>query len=201
MAKRPRGSASLLKLRREQRILIREEIFLLACFMEEWYWQNRDMKDNKLYQDPDFLLKRWGKIRHLILGGPGFGDGFLQDVINGRMDNLLIRLKKDIPYIPDKDYFAYSYFLAGFDNRMVAHLVDLKSEAIASTVRSRLKDEFLRMHSEYKFEYLEVLPHLHLRELPFWQRNAIFARLCSKLLYGNSKKNQNQGAPGNEARK
>ena len=35
MAKRPRGSASLLKLRSKQRILIREEIFLLALFMEE----------------------------------------------------------------------------------------------------------------------------------------------------------------------
>jgi hypothetical protein len=199
MAKRPRSSASLLRLRREQRILIREEIFLLACFMEEWYWQNRDMKENKLFQNPEYLLQRWEKIRHLILGGPGFGDGFLQNVINGKMDNILVRLKKDIPYIPDEDYFAYSYFLAGFDNRMVAHLIKLDSDKIASNYRSRLKDEFLLMHSSYKFEYLEVLPHLPHRELPLWQRNAIFARLCSKELYGNSKKDQNQGTPGNEA--
>jgi hypothetical protein len=199
LAKRPRGSASLLKLRRQQRILIREEIFLLAIFLEEWYWQNRDMQENEQYKDPEFILKRWEKIRHQILGGPGFGDGYLQDAINGKMDNLLARLRKEIPYIPETEYFAYTYFVAGFDNRQVAHLVRLESDKIASAIRSRLKNEFLLMHSPYKFEYLEVLPHLPRRQLPIWQRNAIFARLCSKVLYGKSKKNQNQGTPGNEA--
>lgn len=177
MAKRPRGSASLLKLRSKQRILIREEIFLLASFMEEWYWQNQEMKDNEQYKDPEFLLKRWKKIRLQILGGPGFGHGYLQEVINLRMDGILERLREDIPFIPETDYFAYTYFLAGFDNRMVAHLVGLSSDKIASSVKSRLKDEFLRLHSSYKFEYLEVLPYLPARQLPIWQRNAIFARL------------------------
>ena len=175
MAKRPRGSAPLLKLRRQQRILIREEIFLLASFMEEWYWQNLDMKDNEQYKDPEFLLKRWKKIRLQILGGPGYGNGYLQEVINLRMDDILIRLREDIPYIPDTDYFAYTYFLAGFDNRMVAHLVGLPSEKMASTIKCKLKDEFLRLRSAYKFEYLEVLPHLPAHQLPIMQRNAIFA--------------------------
>ena len=58
---------------------------------------------------------------------------------------------------------------------MVSHLVGLDSDKMASAVKSRLKDEFLRMHSTYKFEYLEVLPYLPAQQLPIWQRNAIFA--------------------------
>lgn len=174
-AKRPLGSASLLKLRNKQRVLIREEIFLLSCFMEEWYWQNHAMKENEQYKDPEFLLKRWTKIRHQILGGPGYGHGYLQELINERMDNLLVRLKNDIPYIPEKEYYAYTYFIAGFDNRMVAYLLGLPSDKMASSVKSRLKDEFLRLNSPFKFEYLEILPYLPARQLPNWQRNAIFA--------------------------
>ena len=175
MAKRPRGLAPLLNLRRKQRLLIQKEICLLAYFMEEWYWQNKDMKDKEQYKDPEFLLKRWKKIRLQILGGPGEGHGYLQDIINSRMDNLLVRLKNDLPFIPETDYYAYTYFLAGFDNRMVAHLTGLPSEKVASAVKTRLKNHFLLMHSAYKFEYLEVLPHLPPQQLPNWQRNAIFA--------------------------
>lgn len=177
VTKCPCRSASLLKQRRKQRILIREQLFLLAIFMEEWYWQNKEMKNNERYKDPEFLLQRWKKIRLQILGGPGYGHGYLQEIINLRMDDLLIRLREDIPYIPDKDYYAYSYFVAGFDNRTVSHLLDLDSDKSASAVKSRLKEEFLRMHSSYKFEYLEVLPYLPAQQLPIWQRNAIFACL------------------------
>ncbi len=177
VSKCPCRSASLLKQRRKQRILIREQLFLLAIFMEEWYWQNKEMKNNERYKDPEFLLQRWKKIRLQILGGPGYGHGYLQEIINLRMDDLLIRLREDIPYIPDKDYYAYSYFVAGFDNRTVSHLLDLDSDKSASAVKSRLKEEFLRMHSAYKFEYLEVLPYLPAQQLPIWQRNAIFACL------------------------
>ena len=143
--------------------------------MEEWYWQNHAMKENEQYKDPEFLMKRWTKIRHQILGGPGYGHGYLQELINERMDNLLVRLKNDIPYIPEKEYYAYTYFIAGFDNRMVAYLVGLPSDKMASSVKSRLKDEFLRLNSPFKFEYLEILPYLPARQLPNWQRNAIFA--------------------------
>ncbi len=173
-------SAHFLKLRSKERVLIREEIFLLACFMEEWYWQNREMKDREEYKDPEFILKRWKKVRHRILGGPGHGNGYLQEKINMSMDNILVRLKKDMPYILDTDYYAYSYFLAGFDNRMVAYLLELESEKMASTVKGKLKDDLLTLHSPHKFEYLEVLPHLPARQLPIWQRNAIFARLQQK---------------------
>ena len=177
VTKCPCRSASLLKQRRKQRILIREQLFLLAIFMEEWYWQNKEMKNNERYKDPEFLLQRWKKIRLQILGGPGYGHGYLQEIINLRMDDLLIRLREDIPYIPDKDYYAYSYFVAGFYNLTVSHLLDLDSDKSASAVKSRLKEEFLRMHSAYKFEYLEVLPYLPAQQLPIWQRNAIFACL------------------------
>ena len=176
-AKHPGRNSSLLKLRRKQRILIREQIFMVAVFLEEWYWQNQEMKDNEQYKDPEYLLSRWKRMRYQVLGGPEYGHGLLQEIINMRMNDILTRLREDIPYIPEKDYYAYTYFVAGFNNRTVAHLVGLNSEKTASAIKSRLKDEFLRLHSTYKFEYLEVLPRLSAPQLPIWQRNTIFACL------------------------
>ena len=174
-AKSEQENGLLLELRAKERIHIREEIFLLACFMEEWYWQNREMKNRREYRDPEYLLKRWESIRHKILGGPGYGNGYLQDKINMSMENILVRFKEDLPFLRDTDYFAYSYFLAGFDNRMVAYLLGLESAKIASAVKGKLKYEFMISHSPHKFEYMAVLPHLPARQLPIWQRNAIFA--------------------------
>lgn len=174
---RPRRNASILKLRRKQRILVREQIFMFAFFLEEWFWQTEEMKDNKQYKDPDFLMRRWQKMRYQVLGGPGYGHGLLQEIINLRMNDILTRLREDDPQLSEKDYYAYSYFVAGFNNRTVAHLVGLDSEKTASSLKSQLKDSFLRLNSPYKFEYLEVLPLMTARQLPIWQRNSIFACL------------------------
>ena len=166
-AKAPREIAPILKLRNQQRKLIHEEIFLLACFMDEWYWQTQEVKVNEQYKDPEFILRRWRLTRNKVLGGPGYGDGYLQRAINARMDDVLVRLRQDFPYLSDSDYFAYSYFVAGFDNRTVAHLTGLPSDKMASAVKSRLKDELLKLHSPHKFEYLEILPYLPAWKLPF----------------------------------
>ena len=171
--KHPRGLAFLFKSRRIQRTRIQEELVWLSIFLEEWFWQNHDMKEANQYQEPEYILKRWEKLLQQVLGGPGYGDGILQDILNQRMGNLLVRLKADIPFIPETDYFAYSYFVAGFENHMVAHLLGFPSAKIVSAIKSRLKDQFLQIHSPYKFEYLELLRP---QKLPNCQRNAIFAR-------------------------
>jgi hypothetical protein len=144
----------------------------LSPILTEWFWQKDDMKEAKPYQDPEFLHQRWVKQRFLLLGGPGYGPGALQKKMDKEMNNVLQRLRADIPYLPEKDFFAYTYFVAGFDNSLVAHLIGLPSPKAASAVKSRLKDEFLRLNSPHKFEYLDLLPA---KQLPNSPRNAIFA--------------------------
>ena len=81
VTKCPCRSASLLKQRRKQRILIREQLFLLAIFMEEWYWQNKEMKNNEEYEqyaeyeghDPYYYIGG-RKYRHHILRGNPIND-------------------------------------------------------------------------------------------------------------------------------
>ncbi len=167
-----RSATPLLKLRRTQRSRLQEELFWLSAFLTEWFWQKIEMKNAKQYNDPEYRESRWQKIRIKMLGAPGQGDGLLQKRINDQMEDILKRLKADMPYLPETEYFAYSYFVAGFDNLLVAHLLGLPSAKIASSMKSRLKDEFLIIKSPNKFEYLEVLPQ---HQLPIWQRNAIFA--------------------------
>ena len=168
----PNRSASVLKARREQRTRMQQELACLSPFLTEWFWQHEEMKDAKPYQDPDFLIYRWKKGRFNLLGGPGFGYGELQKKMDREMDGILKRLKADMPYLSERDFFAYSYFAAGFDNALVAHLAGLPSANDAAVLKSRLKDAFLKLNSPSKFEYLELLPP---RQLPNWQRNAIFA--------------------------
>ena len=162
----------MLKARREQRTRMQQELACLSPFLTEWFWQHEEMKDAKPYQDPDFLIYRWKKGRFNLLGGPGFGYGELQKKMDREMDGILKRLKADMPYLSERDFFAYSYFAAGFDNALVAHLAGLPSANDAAVLKSRLKDAFLKLNSPSKFEYLELLPP---RQLPNWQRNAIFA--------------------------
>lgn len=168
----PKRSASLIKERRAQRTRMQEELACLAPFLTEWFWQNEDMKDAKPYQDPDFLMLRWKKGRNKLLGAPGYGYGELQKKMDREMNGILESLKKDMPFLPDREFYAFSYYAAGFDNALVAHLAGLSSATEAAMLKNRLKDAFLKLNSERKFEYLELLP---LRKLPNWQRNAIFA--------------------------
>jgi hypothetical protein len=168
----PKRGASVLKARREQRTRMQQELACLTPFLTEWFWQNEEMKEAKPYQDPEFLTYRWQKGRYYLLGGPGFGYGELQKKMDREMDGILKRLKADMPFLPESDFFAFSYFAAGFDNALVAHLAGLSSAKDASMLKTRLKDAFLKLNSPSKFEYLELLPP---RQLPNWQRNAIFA--------------------------
>ena len=158
--------------RRKQRTRMQEELAPLTPFLAEWYWQNAEMKDAKPYQDPEFRLMRWKKGKNHLLGGPEFGYGELQKKMDREMDGVLKRLRADMPFLPNREFYAFTYFAAGFDNDLVAHLAGLSSAKEASMLKSRLKDAFLRLNSPSKFEYLELLPP---RQLPNWQRNAIFA--------------------------
>ena len=129
---------------------------------------------NWMYQDPEYRQQRWERLQRILLGGPGYGDGMLQEKMNAAMDHLLLRLRADMPWLPEREYYAFTYFTAGFSNRLVAHLAGLSSANAAAVIKCRMKGEFFKLTSPYKFEYLELLkPH----KLSNWQRNAIFARL------------------------
>lgn len=170
----PRQNAALLRQRSEQTIRLQEELICASELLHEWFWQTKDMKDAQMYQDPDYRRQRWERLRHILLGGPGYGDGLLQEKLNKEMDHILFRLKTDMPWLPEREYFAFTYFAAGFSNRLVAHLAGISNANAAAVTKCRMKDEFIKLSSPFKFEYLELLkPH----KLSNWQRNAIFARL------------------------
>ena len=172
--RRAHTSATLLRMRREQKNRLQEEMICLSEFLHEWFWQNREMKDAQLYQDPAYREQRWERLRHILLGGPGYGDGMLQKKMDKEMEHILTRLRADMPWLSEREYFAYTYFAAGFSNRLVAHLAGISTANATAVMKSRMKDELMRLSSPYKFEYLELL---NLHKLSNWQRNAIFARL------------------------
>lgn len=148
---------------------MQKELSYLAPFLSEWYWQNEDMKNARPYQNSEFIKQRWKKGRNRLLGSPEFGYGELQKRMDKEMDGILQSLKKDMPFLHERDFYAYTYFAAGFDNTLVAHLAGLSSAREASMLKSRFKDAFLRLNSPRKFEYLELLPF---RQLQKWQRNS-----------------------------
>ena len=156
----------MLKARHDQRTRMQEELSYLAPFLAEWFWQNEEMKNAKPYQNLDFKKQRWKRGRDRLLGSPEFGYGELQKRMDREMDGILQSLKKDMPTLQDREFYALTYFAAGFDNALVAHLSGLSSTKEATMLKSRFKDAFLKMNSPRKFEYLELLPY---RQLHNWQ--------------------------------
>ena len=165
----PKRSSSVLKARQEQRTKMQEDLSYLTPFLEEWFWQNEEMKNARPYQNSEFRKQRWKKGRNDLLGSPDSGYGELQKRMDKEMDGILLSLKKDMPSLAERDFFAYTYFAAGFDNTLVAHLVGLSSAQDAAALKNHFKDTFLKMNSERKFEYLELLPY---RQQPNVQRNS-----------------------------
>ena len=162
---RPKDNLTLLRMRKLQRIRLHEELSALARLLGEWYWQNEEMKEALPYQNPEYRRQRMEREVSRILGNPEHGYGTLQQRLNQDMDNILERLQADLPHLSQQEIFAFSYFVAGFDNALVAHLSALPSATAASALKNKLKDEFLKLRSPNKFEYLELLPA---QKLPNW---------------------------------
>lgn len=155
----PKRSSSVLKARQERKNRMLENLSFLTPFLEEWFWQNEDMKNARPYQNSDFRKQRWKRGMNRLLGSPESGYGELQKKMDMEMDGILLSLKKDIPSLTERDFFAYTYFAAGFDNTLVAHLTGLPSAHEAAQLKKHFKDTFLKMNSERKFEYLDLLPY------------------------------------------
>lgn len=178
-----------------RRIRLNEEFVLTGISISEWYWQNKEMADAKLYQDRSYLNQRWEREWRSQVGGPSFGYGALQKQMNATMDNILERLKADMPDISPDEFYAYSYFAAGFSTFLVAHLLGLKSAHDASAMKTRLKNELIILRSPYKHEYLELLPVQSCR----FGKEMLYLHNCIEAYYGKSEKNQNQGSAGSGA--
>ena len=84
--------------------------------------------------------------------------GILQRVFNAETANILTRIKKDLPDLTEKHLLLISYTAAGFTNKIIAALLDMKDEHAVSVMRYRLRSRIKTLDSPFREEYLEFIP-------------------------------------------
>lgn len=81
----------------------------------------------------------------------------LESYVNKHHNNIMVRIKEDIPAINESDYRLILYTILGFSNTAIAlFLGEAKITAIYDR-RKRLKAKFKNLNSPHKAEYLTVI--------------------------------------------
>ena len=132
-------------------------------FSEEMAWMGRfvlDWHSNELKQVPDEKVRREMRLYDLrkLVGGPGEGFGQMQERLNSLTDGILERLRQEFPKFRDIDLLVYSYYAAGFPNRLTQFLSGYKRENDVMVIRNRMRNHIIYSKSPNKEEYLEFLP-------------------------------------------
>lgn len=147
----------VLILRETQRAQMHHQLVSSALFLTEWYWQD-DMRYTFQYQDHDYQLLRYRRIRNQLLGSTETGFGLLQQNMNQQMDGIFDRMHLHFPHWDMTKQLLFSYYSAGFTNFLVQHLLDMSTANSASVVKNRMRDEIERLNRDDREEYLTLLP-------------------------------------------
>lgn len=147
----------VLLLRETQRVQMHHQLVNSALYLTEWYWQD-DMRFSSQYQDRDYQLLRYRRIRNQLLGSTETGFGLLQQNMNLQMDGIFDRMHLHFPHWDMNKQLLFSYYSAGFTNFLVQHLLDLSTANAASVLKCRMLDEIDRLNRDERDEYLALLP-------------------------------------------
>lgn len=80
----------------------------------------------------------------------------LELMINENMDNLMTKLRKDLPTATASDYRFMALWLLGFDAKIIARVMGYAVSSVY-TKRSRLKERISAISSENKEIYLMLI--------------------------------------------
>lgn len=83
----------------------------------------------------------------------------LEKFINRYADNLIERLKSEIPNLQDDEIKFYVYNVVGFSSRSISVILDEKKIENIYNRKSRLKSKISNSNAEHKAEFLEAFLH------------------------------------------
>lgn len=103
---------------------------------------------NKFLSDFKSTLERFSKDKHYYMQ--------LENTVNEYNDDVMLKLRNDIPGIKESDYKLLCYIIIGFSNRFISILLDEKPQNIA-TRKSRLRTKIINCDSKNRELFLEFM--------------------------------------------
>lgn len=142
---------NVLYLRQQQRIELHHKLEALATVLTEAIFEE------EMQFTEEYRRERMKKMIQSLLGSVE-EDGWLQEWMNFKMDNILLRLQEEMKGLTAEEKLVYCYSAAGFSNKLSAVLAGLSSDNAASVIKTRLRQDINKLKSDNKEEYLSLLP-------------------------------------------
>lgn len=110
--------------------------------------QNTIFTKNTIYKEVQNIIESFGKKHEDIKE--------LEYIVNSSKENILIKLKEELPTLKDSEYLFFCYTFAGFSARAICLLLHENIDTIYQH-RSRWKKRFEAQNLQYKELYLRNL--------------------------------------------
>lgn len=103
---------------------------------------------NKFLSDFKSTLEKFSKDKQYYMQ--------LENTVNEYNDDVMLKLRNDIPGIKESDYKLLCYIIIGFSNRFISILLDEKPQNIA-TRKSRLRTKIINCDSKNRELFMEFM--------------------------------------------
>lgn len=129
--------------------LYKDQFKILNGISDSFFNQNNDAKGQKyVYNQVRYLIEQFSKDKKSLQE--------LEDIVNKCCNNVMRKLREEIPTFDEIDYRQLCYHYAGFSGKLISILLD-KSQANVYMRKSRLKEKIQQTISPSQKEILEYL--------------------------------------------
>ncbi len=124
----------------------RDPLRLLGKFCEEFIVNDTSDKER--------AVENLRELLHIILEE---GHNCFESYINSIYNNILTKLRKDLPDLNETDYKMVGFLFAGLDAATIAVIMRMPSKNAVYIHKSRIKNQIKNIESPYKEYYLTLL--------------------------------------------
>ena len=129
--------------------LYKEQFKILNGISDTFFSQNNDAKGQKyVYNEVKYLIEQFSKDKKALQE--------LENTVNKCCNNVMAKLRTELPSLDELDYRQLCYHYAGFSGKLISILLD-KSQANIYMRKSRLKEKISQSNAPSKEEILSVL--------------------------------------------
>ncbi|MBO5894069.1 MAG: hypothetical protein J6Q31_07395, partial [Alistipes sp.] len=115
--------------------------------LSETYYENQGSK-SAIFKQLDKEIKRISEGNMITE---------LEAILNTNLDNIMARLRAELPYLKEKDYTFLTYLYARFSGKTIATFMRLERNHIYQ-IKYRLRDEIKASNAPSKDYFLDSMP-------------------------------------------
>ena len=129
--------------------LYKDQFKILNGITDSFFNQNNDAKGQKyVYNEVKYLIEQFSKDKKALQE--------LENTVNKCCNNVMKKLRTELPGLDEQDYRQMCYHYAGFSGKLISILLD-KSQANIYMRKSRLKEKIQQSDAPSKDEILAQL--------------------------------------------